>query len=102
MRDAFDDLVGDETLTGLACAIAIGWSLYQVAHGFALFVDGLTTNVSQQDVFTTNGLTWTVGHRLITLDALAVGLIELAVAVGAAVYLRRRDTALHAQPTHQP
>jgi hypothetical protein len=44
-------------------------------------------------VFTTNGLTWTVSNHIITLDALAVGLIELAVAVGVVVYLRRRDPA---------
>jgi hypothetical protein len=33
MRDEIEKMLRDLTLTGIAFAIAIGWSLYQLAHG---------------------------------------------------------------------
>ena len=95
VRDDLERLLDDLTLGTLVFGIAIGWSLYSAAHGFAVFIDGLTTNIPSQDspfseTIAGGGLTWAVGHHIVTLDALLIGLVELAVVVAAAVYLRAR------------
>jgi hypothetical protein len=94
MREDLERLLRDTTLTTLALAIAVGWSLFQVCHGTATLVDGLTTHVNNAgtDGFAINGygMTWAVGHRLLSLDSLVVGLVELAVALAVAVFVRRR------------
>ena len=96
MRDDFDALLETRTLTTLLLAIAIGWSLYQFAHGLATLVDGLPTHLppGANDAFsasiTGGGLTWIVGHRIVTLDAALVGVIELALAITVALLVQRR------------
>jgi hypothetical protein len=96
MRDDLDALLDDTTLTTLLLAIAIGWSLYQFAHGVGTLIDGLLTHLlpSANDSFSYpisgGALTWVVGHRLVTLDAAFIGAIELAIAVAAAVFVQRR------------
>jgi hypothetical protein len=95
MRDDLERLFDDLTLGTLVFGIAIGWSLYSVAHGFAVLIDGLTTHLSSREgpfseTVAGGGLSWSVGHHIVTLDALLIGLVELAVVVAAAVYLRAR------------
>src|SRR5262245_1071831 len=96
MRDDLDALLRDATLTTLLLAIAIGWSLYQFAHGVSTFIDGLLTHLPSgtsnpcSAPITGGGLTWVVGHRIVTLDAALIGGIELVIAVAAAVIVQRR------------
>ena len=93
MRDRIDTLLGEDSLVMIAFAIAFGWSLFQVAHGVATFIDGLGTHYpAGESGFVVGGLTWIVDRRLITLDSLLEGVIELAVVVAAwMVVSRRRD-----------
>lgn len=95
LREALEDFLGDRPLTRLAVAIAVGWSLYQVVHGAAQLVDGLLTHVPSQGPFSgylgCGGLCWEAGHRIVDIDPLLLGLIELTLAVAVGVYLRRRN-----------
>ncbi len=101
MRDDLDRLLGDVTLTTVAFAIALGWSLYQLAHGIATFVDGLMTHLSRADaseysaaLVPGGGLYWVVGRRIVALDGVLVGLVELLVVLATAVFVRsRRSTS---------
>lgn len=99
MQTRLDELLRDVTLVTLAFAIAIGYSLYQLAHGVAIFVDGLTTHYPAHTAVPLyapppgQGLTWEIGHRLVTLDSLFIGLIELALVVLAAAYVKSRSAA---------
>ena len=98
MRESIDGLLRESALRTLTFGIAIGWSLYQVAHGVAVFVDGLTTHLSSDEgpfsqLSPGGGLTWEVGHRIVTLDALLIGLVEFGLVVGAAAYLSMRRGA---------
>ena len=67
MRDELDGLLKDATLVTIAFAIAIGWSLYQLAHGVATFIDGLTVHLPESSPgglvpysSESGGLTWRV------------------------------------------
>jgi hypothetical protein len=87
-------LLADATLVTLALAIALGWSLYQFAQGAATFVDALTTNLpagthDSVPYFDGGGLTWFVGDRIVTLDGMVRGAIEVGVVVLVAVVVRR-------------
>jgi hypothetical protein len=91
MLDAVDAVLDDVKLTTLAFAIAIGWSVYQVGVGLAQLVDGLLAHLPGDQSFGPQGaLTWVVGHRVVSLDSLLTGLIELGVALAAAAFVRRR------------
>jgi hypothetical protein len=94
MRDDLDRLIRDRTLVSLAFAIAVGWSLYQLAHGVAVFFDVLFSTVpggSQVGTIDTSfGLTWHVGSHVLVFDGIVVGLIELALVLGLAVLVGRR------------
>ncbi|HEY4346668.1 MAG TPA: hypothetical protein VGM80_03700 [Gaiellaceae bacterium] len=93
MRE-LENILRDVTMTGLAFAIAIGWSLLQVAQGVSTFVEGLATHVSDQGSyagsFAAGAMTWTVGHHVLTIDGLVTGLVELAVVLATAAYVRSR------------
>src|SRR6478736_128361 len=98
MRDELDRLLREATLFTLAFAIAIGWSLYQFAHGVATFLDALITHLppgSANNRFIPfygdgGGLTWIVGRHVVTLDGMFFGLVGLAVVLLVAVTFRRR------------
>ena len=97
MQDELGRLLRDATLLTLAFAIAIGWSLFQFARGVAIFLDALTTHLppgtNSRFVPLYNegsGLTWIVGRRVISLDGMFIGLVEVAVVVLVAVIVRRR------------
>ncbi len=98
MRDALDRLLRDVTLLTLAFAVAAGWSLHQLAHGIATFVDLLLTRVpggssTYFPAFSGFGLTWVVRHRVVSLDGIVMGAIELAVVLLAAFWVARRRPA---------
>ena len=101
MHDDLERLLRDVSLVTLAFGIAIGWSLYQFAHGVATFVDGLVTHLpaSETNGFSPipgGGLTWVVGHRIVALDGIVIALIQLAVVLALAAFLRRRSRPQHA------
>ena len=91
MREDLERLLDDITVVTLAIAIAVGWSLYQLAHGIAAFVDGLLTHVPSADSGGYIGLTWVVGHRLVAVDGIVYGAVELLVALAVAVWLAGRS-----------
>jgi hypothetical protein len=97
VRDELEALLRDTTLTLIAFAIALGWSLYQLVHGVAIFVDALTTHVptGNTPIYTSSGdgLSWVVHHRIVTLDAIVMGLIEVALVLAVAAFVRRRYPA---------
>src|SRR5919106_5778395 len=101
MRESFDCLLRDLTLVTLALAIAIGWSLIQVAEGFAALVSGLLYEIGDEgpapNFFAPYGLTewggvltWEVGGRVLSFGALVVGLIQLGVVLVVAALIYRR------------
>jgi hypothetical protein len=101
-----DDVLRDGALMRLAFAIALGWALYQLAHGLALFVDGLFTHLPDvpggySGAFG-GGLVWIVGHHIVRLDGILTGLIDLACVLGITALLRRRIAATPAEPLNPP
>lgn len=94
MRDFIDRLLSQASLVTLALAIALGWSLFQVAKGVADLVNGLLTSYpSGSDIaFVTRSqaATWIVGGRVLTFTSLIAGLVELGVVLGAAWLIARR------------
>lgn len=90
MREELLALVKDIGLTTVGLGVAFGYALFNFAGGVAQLVDGLLTHASSTDGPGSGpGLTWDVGHRVVTLDALLVGAIELIVVLAAAYYVRR-------------
>lgn len=105
MRDAVTRLLRELTLVTFALAIALGWSLIQVAEGVAQLVTGLLYDLGEEGEASVGGyfpfttysgvLAWTVWGRALTFGPLVAGLVQLGVvlAVAAVVYRRfRADT----------
>jgi hypothetical protein len=97
LRDELDRFLEDVTLLTVAFAIALGWSLYSVAHGVANCIDELTVHYppSDQSSFPSGGnangeLSWDLGRHVITLDPILVGLLQLAIVLAVAMYVRSR------------
>jgi hypothetical protein len=91
-------LLRDVSLTTLAFAIALGWSLYQFAYGMATFVEGVTVHSrgfdQQLGGFASlpqygESLTWVWGHHLFTFGQLVMGLIELGTVLLVTMLVRR-------------
>jgi hypothetical protein len=91
MRDEFEHLLEDITLLTLTFAIALGWSLYTFVHGIALFIDGLLDHSHDSGLIGGGvGATWVVGGRLVTLDNMIIGLVEIIAVVVVIVLVQRR------------
>jgi hypothetical protein len=95
-RAAFLRLLDDLTLVTLAFAIALGWSLYQLAHGVSQLVSSFLVDYPPGAFSAarfSEPLTWNVGGRLLTFGPLLRGAIDLAVVliVALVVYGRHRD-----------
>ena len=94
MRSELDGLLRDITLRTLTFAIALGWSLFQLARGVASFIDALLTHLpssaADAPYFTgqDGGLTWVVGRRVVALDGILLGLVELAFVLAVAAVVR--------------
>jgi phosphotransferase system glucose/maltose/N-acetylglucosamine-specific IIC component len=98
MQEAIERLVRDVTLVTLALAIALGWSLFHVAQGFAVAITSLLTHPSSSDLLdlqSSEPLTWAVGGRILNLFSLVTGLIELAVVLAVALLVLRRARRAH-------
>jgi hypothetical protein len=96
-RDALEDLVRDRPLTTLALGVAAAFALLDVGRGVDSLVEGLATHQQGQAGIpfgfvspSQGGLSWTIGHRVLTFDKLLLGLIELAVVAAVALLLSRR------------
>jgi hypothetical protein len=95
VRDDLAALVKDVGLTTIGLGVAFGYALFSFGSGVATFVDGLLTRTSSSSsdssytIDTGPGLSWQVGHRLVTLDAMLIGAIELLVVLAAAYFLRQ-------------
>jgi len=97
MREHFDRLLAQTSLVTLALAIAIGWSLFQVAKGVADLVNGLLTeypNGSQLISYVNSQpATWIVQGRVLTFTMLIQGIVELTIVlIAAALIVRRKQT----------
>jgi hypothetical protein len=91
MRADLEELLREVTLITLAFAIALGWSLYQVASGFAYFVSILLQRFSAEEFGSpASDLSWQVGHRVLAFGALVRGLVELGLVLGVILLVRRR------------
>ena len=92
MRETIDRLLRDVTLTSLAVAIALGWSLFQVAQGVSDLVTNLVTHRSASDLLDLSSfrpLTWVVGGRILSLYSLVSGLVDFAVVLAVALLVLR-------------
>jgi hypothetical protein len=86
-------LLRETTLTTVVFAIALGWSLYQVASGLAsLIVLALQNNSDGGDnpYPFPPGIGWTWGGHIFDFQALLQGLIEFALVLTVALLIRRR------------
>ncbi len=96
MRARLDELLAEITLVTLALAIVVGYSLLEFVRGLAIAVEALTTHTHGANIgFSTayydgGGMTWVVGHHVVALDALLVGVIELAASLFIAWYVTTR------------
>jgi hypothetical protein len=95
MREHVDRLLAQTTLVTLALAIAVGWSLFQVAKGVADLVTGVLSSYPDATGFgvvaRSQPATWVVGDRVLTFTTLIEGLVELAVVLLVAVLIATRE-----------
>jgi hypothetical protein len=87
-------------LLSLAAAIALGWSAFQFARGIAAFIDGLFLHLPPHEggiyaypnAYSLGGgaLTWEVHHRVVTLDGVLIGAIEVVVVLLLIALVARR------------
>ena len=95
MRDHIDSFLDQTTLVALALAIAVGWSLFQVAKGVADFVNGLLTKYPPGTelslVANSQPATWIVHGRLLTFTTFIEGAVEFAFVVFVAVWVGRQS-----------
>jgi hypothetical protein len=100
MRDSIAGLLHDLTVVTLALAIAIGWSLIQVAEGVAVLVSGLLYEIGDEgsapNFFAPYALsewggvlTWEVGGRVLSLGSLVAGVVQLGVVLVVAAFIHR-------------
>jgi hypothetical protein len=81
-------LLQDTTLTSLAFAIALGWSLIQVAEGLGALITGALPHSGGDFPFPLLG--WTLGGHILDFQQLLYGLIELALVLVVFLLVRRR------------
>jgi hypothetical protein len=79
----------DTTLTSLAFAIALGWSLIQVVEGLAALITNALPDSGGDDPFHPL-LGWTWGGHIFDFQQLLYGLIEFAVVLVVFLLVRRR------------
>ena len=89
VRRDVEKLLRDTTLTTLAFAIALGWSLFQVAEGVATLIAAALERVGPAEFGRDGMLSWHVAERVFIFGPLVVGLIELGVVLAAIALLRR-------------
>ena len=92
-------LLDEASLLTLALALALGWSVWNLAQSIATFIDRLLLHLPAHQgadigfayAYATSGgaLTWVVHRRLISLDGIVTGLIEVAAVLLVAVLVIR-------------
>jgi hypothetical protein len=92
VRRDLERLLRETTLTALAFAIALGWSLYQAASGFAYLITSALDSVDTGETYL-GPLTWKVGNHVFAFAQLIQGLIELALVLAVILFVRRRFRA---------
>jgi hypothetical protein len=90
VREAFARLARDLTLVTLALGVALGWALFQVAQGISEAITTLLKHYPSSAFYDYQPLTWHVGGRVVLLLRLVQGLIELAVLLLLAAWVRSR------------
>lgn len=95
MREALDRLLGDVGLVTLALAIAIGWSLFQLASGIGDAVSTLLIDYPSSAELVaasrlSEPLTWEIGGRILMLGPTLRGAVELALVLLVAVLVHGR------------
>lgn len=96
-RAALTALIRDTSLVTLACAIALGWALFQVAEGLATFVLTFTGEYERNRLAIypdiapafSAPLLWEAGGRLIYLAPLVAGIIEFGLVLLVVLAIRR-------------
>ena len=79
-------LLRDVTLMTLASAIALGWSLFQVAQGLGyLILEAVRKNEGPA-----LGLSFASGHHIFEFDRFLLGLVEFCVVVAVILIARRQ------------
>jgi hypothetical protein len=86
VRSEFDHLLRDVTLTTLAFAIALGWSLFQAANGLGILIVGALQRTDGPGP----GLSFALGRHLFVFEQLLVGLVELGAVLAVVLLVRRR------------
>jgi large-conductance mechanosensitive channel len=94
VRRDVERLMRDATLTALAFAIALGWSLYQVASGVGIFVTTLlqrfeTSSGMEAIPYFSGGLAWRKGNRVFAFGPVLQGFIEFAVVLAVFILVQR-------------
>jgi large-conductance mechanosensitive channel len=95
MKRALNGLLRDADVMTLAFAIALGWALYQVAHGFSQLLSALTSPSARgmaddYGVAYVGPLMWTIGDRVLYLGPLVFGLVEFVLIALVAALLHAR------------
>jgi hypothetical protein len=85
LRQDFERLGRDTTLTTLGFAIALGWSLFQVASGLGYLITTALQRFDNVGDGLVGGLTWGIGNRILAFGPLLQGLIEFGAVL--AVFL---------------
>jgi hypothetical protein len=67
------------TLLTLMLGVALGWSLFEIARGIGVFVTTLLKHVPNDGLYQYQPLAWQVGDRVILVQELVEGLIELGL-----------------------
>jgi hypothetical protein len=83
-------LLRETTLTTVAFAIALGWSLYQVASGLGGLIVAALPNSDGDNPFGTR-IGWTWGGHVFEFQGLLQGLIEFAVVLAVVLVVQRRS-----------
>lgn len=96
-------LIRDVSLVTLALGLALGWSLYQIALGVAYFVEDISIHgaLAASDgryavPVTVGAFTWVVRGRILNLDQLVMGLIDLGSILAIALLIESMRRRLHA------
>jgi len=86
MRSELERLLQDTTLTTVALAIALGWSLFQVEKR----VENLVIGAIHRTENSPGGLSFGIAQHYFYFDPLLGALVELAVVIAVTLLVRRQ------------
>ena len=84
------------SLLTLMLGVALGWSLFEIARGIGVFVTTLLKHVPNEGLYQYQPLAWQVGDRVIVVQEVVEGFIELGlllVLTAGIARVRRRSEA---------